>query len=116
MDASNNMVYNVGSVPGGTHNIVGNDPMFVDYDPLRVEDQLVNNDFRLTSLSTAIDRGTAVGFDYDLDGNPRFYGSSCDIGAYEFQGSSHMTTKIRRYLLQSADDRSVPVQWRGIWC
>jgi hypothetical protein len=61
--------------PNGNGNA---DPLFVD---------LTNFDLHLKYCSPAIDAGTNTGAPPDdLDGNPRPYNGTSDIGAYEFQG------------------------------
>jgi|GEM_PF-3320474 len=88
IDADYNLIYN-SSVPlvTGLNDIVGLDPKFVNYDPLRGEDELLLNDWRLQSDSPAIDNGVARSYTSDLDGNPRPSGLGFDIGAYEFVGT-----------------------------
>lgn len=54
-------------------NIIGQDPKLVD---------LASKNFRLQSVSSAIDKGIPAGINYDADGNPR--DSAPDIGAYEY--------------------------------
>lgn len=61
--------------PNGNGNA---DPLFVDQ---------TNFDLHLKYCSPAIDAGTNTGAPPDdLDGNPRPYNGTSDIGAYEFQG------------------------------
>ena len=65
-DGANNLVYD------------SSQPLFVDAE---------NGDFSLAANSQAIDRGNDayVSTQFDLAGRRRFYGSSVDIGAYEYQ-------------------------------
>ncbi len=60
-----------------------------------------SSDLHLCSSSPAIDSGKSVMISFDFDGNPRPYGSGCDIGAYEYhplavslQVSTHPATQI----------------------
>ena len=87
MEADYNLFYNVNNAstsPG--YNNIYMEPLFEDYDSTRIEEDLVYNDFRLTALSPAVDRGANVDFDFDCIGNARKFGAYVDIGAYEFQG------------------------------
>ncbi|HEX5123748.1 MAG TPA: choice-of-anchor Q domain-containing protein [Rhodanobacteraceae bacterium] len=63
--------------------LYGVDPSFVDE---------ANGDYRLAAGSAAIDAGTNTppgGLRFtDLDGNPRPYNGTADIGAYEYQGGA----------------------------
>ncbi|MBN1416252.1 MAG: right-handed parallel beta-helix repeat-containing protein [Bacteroidales bacterium] len=64
-------------------NNIDEDPSFTDP---------VNNDFHLNTNSPCINSGTVNTYglllpSYDLEGNPRVFGASIDMGAYEFQGS-----------------------------
>lgn len=88
IDADYNLIYD-SSVPvvTGPHDIVGLDPKFVNFDPLRGEDELPLNDWRLQPDSPAIDNGVARSYTSDLDGNTRPTGLGFDIGAYEFVGT-----------------------------
>jgi len=52
------------------------DPIFVN---------AANKDFHLQAVSLAIDTSVDVGLQFDLDNNPRPFGSGYDIGAYESQ-------------------------------
>jgi hypothetical protein len=65
------------------HGLYGIDPSFVD---------AANDNYRLGPASAAIDAGTndpPGGLrPFDLDGNPRPYNGTADIGAYEYQGAS----------------------------
>jgi hypothetical protein len=61
----------------GAHSISG-DPLFVD--PLNP-----TYDFHLQSISPAIDSGTNVGINEDIEGNLRPQDAGYDIGAYEYQ-------------------------------
>ena len=65
-DGANNLVYD------------SSQPLFTDAE---------NGDFSLAANSQAIDRGNDayVSTQFDLAGRRRFYGSSVDIGAYEYQ-------------------------------
>jgi PKD repeat protein len=71
---------NVGG--GGTvtaSDCIVSDPLFVD---------AANGNYRLQDISPCIDAGFndyIVGYDTDLDGNPRIQNSTVDIGAYEHQ-------------------------------
>ncbi|HQO10306.1 MAG TPA: right-handed parallel beta-helix repeat-containing protein [Clostridiales bacterium] len=67
------------SVIDGGGNILGSDPLFVN-------DSI---DFNLQSSSPCINSGFSDITELpklDLSGNPRIFGSSIDIGAYEYQG------------------------------
>ena len=88
--------------PSSKNNLIGLDPAFVrDPGAAGTEDY---GDLRLTARSPAVDAGDtlripadAADLDQDgnveeplptdLDGNPRVYGESVDIGAYEFQAA-----------------------------
>ncbi|MFD1143605.1 choice-of-anchor Q domain-containing protein [Larkinella insperata] len=61
------------------------DPLFVD---------AAHDDLRLQGCSPAIDSGdNAANFTpTDLAGNPRLYGGTIDLGAYEFQGATDIPT------------------------
>lgn len=69
-------------IPGGPEafgdNVIfGTYPMFVD---------TTNGDFRLHPCSPAVNKGdnmAAIGLIFDLDGNPRIYRDTVDLGAYE---------------------------------
>ncbi len=64
----------------GPHSITG-DPLFVDpSNPIY--------DFHLQSTSPAIDSGTDVGTDTDIEGTSRPQGAGYDIGAYEYYSTS----------------------------
>ena len=68
-------------LPGGTGNITS-DPLFLD---------AANGYFQLQSGSPCIDRGNnayATGA-FDLNGNPRIYGSTVDMGAFEYRVAMH---------------------------
>ena len=64
----------------------------LDSDPLFLDEW--NGDFFLTENSPCIDTGTEAipdsiqFYEFDLAGNSRIYGSTIDMGAYEWQGSS----------------------------
>ena len=62
----------------GTGEIIEQDKskIFVDWQ---------NQNFHLKSTSPAIDAGTNLGYDEDIEGNPVPSGSAVDIGAYEYQ-------------------------------
>lgn len=82
-----NIIYNAPAPANqGVHDIIGNSPMFVDYDSMRVEGDMDDNDFHLLPNSPAINAGAPTDLKTDLDGNPRVIGSSVDIGPYEFDG------------------------------
>ncbi len=73
-------------LPTGTGNITNN-PLFVN---------AAFGNYRLTSASPAINRGTngfVVGA-FDLDGNPRIDFGRVDMGAFEFQIASVGTTRF----------------------
>ncbi|MBI5478436.1 MAG: right-handed parallel beta-helix repeat-containing protein [Deltaproteobacteria bacterium] len=58
------------------HDIVGQDPKFVD---------AANSDYHLQLDSPAVDTGEAqTGFDTDYDGSARPYGAGWDMGAFEY--------------------------------
>ena len=69
-----NSVNNIGSVLGGSHNVVG-DPKFVD---------AAHDDYHLKADSAAIDAGTDLGIAIDVDGDPRPTGAGFDIGFDEY--------------------------------
>ena len=56
------------------------DPMFDSVDNVRMF-----YDFHLKAGSPAIDYGVLTGMPFDLDGNPRVFGSGTDLGCYERQ-------------------------------
>lgn len=64
-----------GVISGGTHNITGTNPSFVN--------PSLDN-YRLNSNSPAIDTGTNVGVTTDIDGQTRPIGIGFDIGYYEY--------------------------------
>ncbi|NLN64672.1 MAG: DUF1565 domain-containing protein [Clostridiaceae bacterium] len=66
--------------------IVNVDPLFMDVD---------NNDFSLHPNSPAIDKGMNLNFGHDFAGNTRPYGSSFDIGPFEYQGSNLPIANIK---------------------
>jgi hypothetical protein len=77
-------------------NLVGNNYQFT-YDNIMSGDPLFlgegDHPYQLTADSPAINAGTLdiPGYtfgEYDLAGNPRIYGNSIDLGAYEYQYSS----------------------------
>jgi hypothetical protein len=61
---------------------------------------IANDDFHLLHDSPCIDTGTELlqeGIelpDFDLDGNPRIFGNTIDIGAYEWQGTAIYNDEI----------------------
>ena len=67
-----------GGVVSGTHDIIGEDPLFLD---------APNDDFHIASDSPAVDAGTSVGAPLvDFDDEPRPQGVYVDIGADEAAG------------------------------
>jgi hypothetical protein len=82
----------------GTGNFNGtlaeNNPLFIS--PALVSAPTITGDYRLKAASPAINagnnelyetaRGLIPSLDFDLDGNPRLYGTRIDLGAYEFSG------------------------------
>ncbi len=68
------------------NDIVNVDPLFMDVD---------NNDFSLHPNSPAIDKGMNLNFSHDFAGNTRPYGSSFDIGPFEYQGSNLPIANIK---------------------
>lgn len=69
-----------GTVGGGTHNVTGLAPQFVNPNA---------DNYHLQSNSPAIDRGANLGISTDLEGNPRPVGCFFDIGAFEYQGTRY---------------------------
>ena len=55
------------------------DPSFVDSE---------HGDFHLLPSSDCIDAGGSCDAQYDLDGNPRIVGKTCDLGCYEFSSTT----------------------------
>ena len=77
-----------------------------------------NANLRLSFNSPCVDRGTDIGLDEDLDGNPVPIGFSVDIGAYEFLNHvgcpSYTPAEDPGYFLwQDADDRQWHLRWSG---
>jgi len=74
-------------------------------------------DYRLESLSAAIDAGTntAVSTLMDLDGNQRIVGGGVDVGAYEFQSAEILSAKAitRNNVPYDFDDTGVSMQFVG---
>ena len=90
------------------NNVYGN-PQFRD---------IVTNDYHLKPNSSCIDRGTDVGLNEDLDGNPVPIGFGVDIGAYEFLNhvgcpSYTLAEDPGYFLWQDADDREWHLRWSG---
>jgi len=67
------------SLSGGAGNFA-DDPLFVD---------MANGDFRLQTNSPCINAGNSVSFlgATDLDGRPRVFNGTVDVGAFEFQSA-----------------------------
>jgi hypothetical protein len=65
--------------PVAAHDKTNVDPQFVDS---------ANNNFRLKSISPAIDAGTVVPVAADFDGTARPMGGAFDMGAFEFTNAS----------------------------
>jgi len=78
-----NFYNNVFTSPTGLGNI-SEDPLFVN---------AINHDFHLQSESSCIDAGTASNAPlFDYDGNIRPQGDGFDMGAFEFLGTSGITS------------------------
>ena len=73
---------------------ITNDPQFVD---------AAGGDYRLLPTSPCVDAGSNVYVTVgtDLDGNPRIFGASVDMGAYEYQGA----------LSADSDNDGIPDWW-----
>ena len=74
-------------------------------------------DYRLESVSAAIDAGTntAVSTLMDLDGNQRIVGGRVDIGAYEFQSAEILSAKeiTRNNVPYDFDDTHISMRFVG---
>ncbi len=106
MEADNNLIYNAPApLTPGPNDIIGSDPMFVQYDPERKEEGLLENDYRLADVSPCIDKGAVTDTNVDIDGNKRPANAAYDIGAYEFQGEPGNTAPI--VLLNGVSNGSV---------
>ncbi len=88
-------VFNGDPINFGANNLVGTDPLFVGGDPAFPEYYYLSGDDTEWGPSPAIDAGTTdlnlfpANYEfplYDLAGEDRIYGSSIDIGCYEFPG------------------------------
>ncbi|MBN1316756.1 MAG: hypothetical protein JXA42_14855 [Anaerolineales bacterium] len=73
---NNNSFDIAGAVDGGGHDLAGN-PGFIDP---------AGGDFHLTAVSAAIDRGSDMGIEIDIDGDLR--AAPPDVGADEFTGAT----------------------------
>jgi hypothetical protein len=104
-----NNVINTGIAPDYLHCLVEGEAIvagkvILDEDPLFVD--TINDNYRLTYCSPAINMGRNTCFDpastpdlsaitVDLDSNARIFGSdSVDLGAYEFQGSQILPSLV----------------------
>ncbi|MBO7725474.1 MAG: hypothetical protein J6S40_03310, partial [Thermoguttaceae bacterium] len=97
----------------GTNNIIGFDPGFV-VAPVFEDGILINADeldLSLTAQSIAIDRGTnsVVETETDFAGEPRIFASwrdipTVDIGAYEYQGHTELSSIVVTTLEDVVDD------------
>jgi hypothetical protein len=91
-------------LPSGGGNNIDDDPLFID--PM--------SNYRLRSDSPCIDTGAWQDFrsQLDLDGNPRFFGASVDMGAYELQRSP---TRCDGFCITSFEVQpdSVTITWRS---
>jgi len=65
------------------HNPLGVSPTFISVDPI-TGNPMLNEAYHLESESEAIDVGYDSGMDHDIDGNPRPFGNTPDIGADEY--------------------------------
>ena len=72
------------TTPGPGGNNISGDPLFVN---------AAGGNFRLQASSPCINQGsnTYVAGSADLDNNPRIFGTTVDMGAYEYQGASTVT-------------------------
>lgn len=75
LNASHNLVYNAGACPAWDAACINADPLF---------ESLASGDFRLQSLSPAIDAGIDTGILRDYAGTSRPQGGAYDIGAFEY--------------------------------
>ena len=91
----------------GNNNITG-DPQFVD---------AANDDYRLQSTSSAINVGdnTVSGLpNEDLDGNPRFFDSTVDIGAYEHGNASVNDSPVAgAQAVSTGEDTAIQIMLSG---
>ncbi len=87
----------------GANNLVGTDPLFVGGDPAFLEYYYLSGDDTEMGPSPAIDAGTMdlslfpANYEfplYDLAGEDRIYGSSIDIGCYEFPGYTNAQDEV----------------------
>lgn len=87
MEADCNLIYNAPSPDkAGEHDILGSDPMFVNYDHYCGLEKLTQSDLHLSDLSPCINTGIQTDTDIDCEQNQRPYGKAYDIGTYEFLG------------------------------
>ncbi|MBO7726741.1 MAG: hypothetical protein J6S40_09790, partial [Thermoguttaceae bacterium] len=92
----------------GSHNLVGDDAGFV-VAPVFANGKLTNADaldLSLSAGSAAINAGTndAVETEIDIVGNPRIFGGTVDIGAYEFQRDYETPSTVVTTLLDVIDN------------
>lgn len=86
-------------LPGEGSGNITEDPLFVDRS---------GGNLRLLSTSPCINTGNnpLASGDVDLDGNPRVFGSTVDIGAYEYQG---LPTQVAPYIITQPTNKTVAV-------
>ncbi|WP_320042293.1 LamG-like jellyroll fold domain-containing protein [uncultured Desulfobacter sp.] len=80
-------IYSDAVINSGGNNRVAASPRFVDQDA---------DDYHLQQNSPAIDLGVDAGLTVDADENQRPYGSTADIGAYEYQGEGLPSISITK--------------------
>ncbi len=96
-------VYQDEPIDFGSDNLIGTDPLFVGGDPAFPEYYYLSGDDTEVGPSPAIDAGTMdlslfpANYEfplYDLAGEDRIYGSSIDIGCYEFPGYTNAQDNV----------------------
>ena len=112
-----NVIYThslVGGEPIGNGIISNSDPLFID---------AANGNYRLMPNSPAIDIGNNAVYssdsipnlsaiNKDLDGNPRFYNTTVDLGAYEFRKPFIIVPKDTR--ICQGDSIDIPIILEGV--
>ena len=96
--------------PSGTGNIDGtnaaNDPLFLSTINPQTETPSAAGDYRLAGNSAAVDSGNntaASSISYDIAGNTRITNSTVDLGAYEYNGPSPVSTESVTLSVQEGD-------------